>query len=519
MFFDYVSWFLIYYSRKQGMVFHSLPVAIFLLVPFFMRSSKYGLLCSFAALFDNIKGILFHVIGVIFGVMFPAVFSIMRLLFSGQSMNWFAHPYLAYMMFVPCSLAGMLFPRIYWNYFPLSQAGYFVKSSKQELIDESRFWGVFGLYALISMVYFSFGLSGGFLTLSLAALMIPAWIFFHLSVKYYGRESLRSAACFVVPSLPLLLHSVYFSGFLAQFLIEKMGMMGSLPPPHGYFVPDVIVAATVGILTGVCVGPILPVTGHWLARSSIMQFLLHASVIAMALSSQFFPYSMDAPKRVILQHTVVTADGGQIDDISYDISVLDSNALPFLFKHSPQVSNQLNIDSHFSFHTANQSYRESWMAIYPLSDLFSRSLKFPSNKDEISNNYEYFPHISTTKKQTTSVDGSRRVYLEFSLGSLKEVWVTVLNITGPISGWSFANGTLPAPEIVKGAPPSYICRLSGVAKENWTFWLETNSPGDIRIEVGVVEQYLMESMKQLKDSFPKWVDVIAFSSFLSTYII
>lgn len=519
MFFDYVSWFLIYYSRKQGMVFHSLPVAIFLLVPFFMRSSKYGLLCSFAALFDNIKGILFHVIGVIFGVMFPAVFSIMRLLFSGQSMNWFAHPYLAYMMFVPCSLAGMLFPRIYWNYFPLSQAGYFVKSSKQELIDESRFWGVFGLYALISMVYFSFGLSGGFLTLSLAALMIPAWIFFHLSVKYYGRESLRSAACFVVPSLPLLLHSVYFSGFLAQFLIEKMGMMGSLPPPHGYFVPDVIVAATVGILTGVCVGPILPVTGHWLARSSIMQFLLHASVIAMALSSQFFPYSMDAPKRVILQHTVVTADGGQIDDISYDISVLDSNALPFLFKHSPQVANQLNIDSHFSFHTANQSYRESWMAIYPLSDLFSRSLKFPSNKDEISNNYEYFPHISTTKKQTTSVDGSRRVYLEFSLGSLKEVWVTVLNITGPISGWSFANSTLPAPEIVKGAPPSYICRLSGVAKENWTFWLETNSPGDIRIEVGVVEQYLMESMKQLKDSFPKWVDVIAFSSFLSTYII
>lgn len=29
-----------------------------------------------------------------------------------------------------------------------------------------------------------------------------------------------------------------------------------------------------------------------------------------------------------------------------------------------------------------------------------------------------------------------------------------------------------APEMIKGAPPSYICRLSGVAKENWTFWLE-----------------------------------------------
>lgn len=47
--------------------------------------------------------------------------------------------------------------------------------------------------------------------------------------------------------------------------------------------------------------------------------------------------------------------------------------------------------------------------------------------------------------------------------------------------------------------------------------LQTNSPGDIRIEVGVVEQYLMESMKNLKGRFPNWVDVIAFSSFLSTY--
>ncbi|KAL4573836.1 hypothetical protein LXL04_020655 [Taraxacum kok-saghyz] len=513
MFFDYVSWFLVYYSRAQGLVYHGIPVAIFLVVPFVLRFSKFGLLCSFAALFDNIKGILFHLIGIIFGVIFPVIFSILRLLFCGQSMNWFAHPYLAYMMFVPCSLAGMLFPRFCWNYFPLSQpqATYLATSSKQEVIDESRFWGAFGLYALISMVYFTIGLSGGFLTLSLAALMLPAWIFFHLSHKYCGRQSLWSAASFLLPTLPVMLHSVYFSVFLVQFIIEKMGMMGSLPLPHGYFVPDVIVAAIIGALTGICVGPILPVTGHWLARSSIMQFLLHATVIAMALTSQFFPYSINAPKRVILQHTIVTTET-HIDEISYDISVLDSNALPFLFKHAPQLSKELKLDS------ANHSYRESWMAIYPLSDLFSRSLKFPARRDEISNNYKYFPHVSKTNQEYTFGDGSRRIYLEFSLGSLKEVWVTVLNITGPISGWSFANSTLPAPEIVKGAPPSYICRLSGVAKENWTFWVETNSPGDIRIEVGVVEQYLMESMKKLKDSFPEWVDVIAFSSFLSTYI-
>ena len=31
----------------------------------------------------------------------------------------------------------------------------------------------------------------------------------------------------------------------------------------------------------------------------------------------------------------------------------------------------------------------------------------------------------------------------FICSSLEEIWVTVLNITGPLSGWSFADGKLP----------------------------------------------------------------------------
>lgn len=54
-------------------------------------------------------------------------------------------------------------------------------------------------------------------------------------------------------------------------------------------------------------GPLLPVCGHWLARRSIMQFLLHLSVLGLALSSQFFPYTTEAPKRVVFQHTIRTA--------------------------------------------------------------------------------------------------------------------------------------------------------------------------------------------------------------------
>ncbi|KAK3027679.1 hypothetical protein RJ639_041389, partial [Escallonia herrerae] len=109
-------------------------------------------------------------------------------------------------------------------------------------------------------------------------------------------------------------------------------------------------------------------------------------------------------------------------------------------------------------------------------------------------------------------------YTFLSFSSLEEVWVVVLNITGQISNSSLANNKLPTPEIVGGGPPSYICRLSGVGHENWTFWLEENSSVNIHIDVAVVDKYLMESAKKLKGLFPSWVDVIAYSSFLSTYI-
>jgi hypothetical protein len=43
----------------------------------------------------------------------------------------------------------------------------------------------------------------------------------------------RSAVFYIIPLIPCVIYSVYFGGFLAQFLIEKMGMMGAVPPPDG----------------------------------------------------------------------------------------------------------------------------------------------------------------------------------------------------------------------------------------------------------------------------------------------
>ncbi|XP_061360756.1 uncharacterized protein LOC133304724 [Gastrolobium bilobum] len=513
VFFDYFSWFMIFYSRRVAQILHSIPIFVFLVMYFMhVRRSWSATLCDF------MKGFLFHAVGIILAIVVPIVFSLLRLLFSSQTMNWFAHPYLAFMMFIPCSLVGLLIPRIMWRSFPLSQDVSIAKTSKEALSDEARFWGAFGFYAVLTLAYLVAGLSGGFLTFFVSASMLPAWISFCLSVKSFGRHSLRSTMFYILPLVPCLAYAVYFGGFLAQFLIEKMGMMGSLPLPYGHYVPDAIVAALIGIVTGWCMGPLMPICSHWLARSSILQFLLQLSVFALALSSQFFPYTMSAPKRVVFQHTFHTAGSSQIVESTYDLSVTDSNSLIFLFKYSPEVAKELNVSPEFSFESASLSKRQDWMAIFPVSFLFSNSLKFPVKGDDILKQYEFFPKLSVQSPYLDFEKGPRRVHLELYLGSLEEVWVAVLNITGPLSSWSFADNMLPGTETYGGGPESYICRLSGPSDGNWTFWLEANSSEALRVDLAVLDQKLVDPAKRMKDLFPDWVDVIAYSSFMSSYI-
>lgn len=48
--------------------------------------------------------------------------------------------------------------------------------------------------------------------------------------------------------------------------------------------------------------------------------------------------------------------------------------------------------------------------------------------------------------------------------------------------------------------------------------MQANSSESIKIDVAVVDQYLTESAAKLKAIFPDWVDVTAFSSFISAYV-
>lgn len=255
----------------------------------------------------------------------------------------FAHPYLAFLMFVPTSLAGLFLPRIVWG-----------------LSEQAHFWGAFGLYSLITLVYMLAGLSGGFLTFFISMSMLLGRFICSISRKHWNKQSPKLLVGYVVPMIPCLLYCLYYGGFLIQFLIEKMGMMGSLPKPYGYFVADVIVGSVVGLVVGWCFGPVTPIASRWLAKTSILHGLLQVTVVGLAISSQLFPYSTGAPKRVVLQHTFVT-DANSIVESHYGFSVVDANSLEFLFNNAPEAAKWLKDNSLLSFEEKYHSDRSSWL--------------------------------------------------------------------------------------------------------------------------------------------------------------
>ena len=63
-------------------------------------------------------------------------------------------------------------------------------------------------------------------------------------------------------------------------------------------------------------------------------------------------------------------EANQVVESSYDLAVVDSNSLLFIFKNAPEVANELQIGPEFSFETANLSHRETFMVWDGKSNLF-----------------------------------------------------------------------------------------------------------------------------------------------------
>nr|CAB3452636.1 unnamed protein product [Digitaria exilis] len=536
VFFDYLTWFMVFYSRDVSLILHSLPIAIFFLAPLFLKFPNITFMSWSVTLLDLIRGKLLkstlkNVTPCIWCYpcnIYPCWGCSIKIVIHKECNELVCSPLFGILYVCPCFTGWSVTAK---DYMGISLVITWAIGANTLL---GCFWVVFCnnydvpfiVQSFVLQVYTLVGLSGGFLTFFISMSMLLGRLFSSIIKRQWSQQSPKSLAAYVVPMIPCLLYCLYYGGFLIQFLIEKTGMMGSLPKPYGYFVADIIVGAAVGLVVGWCFGPLVPVASRWLSKTSILQGLLQITVVALAIASQLFPYSTGAPKRVILQHTYVTGSlflesqnkmmyANDIVDSNYGFSVLDANSVEFLLNNAPEAAKWLKDNSEFSFDEKHHSDRSFWVASYPVSFLFSGSLKFPAQTDEIRKHYHNFPQLLVQK--TSRNNGQRRVHLNLSLGSLSEIWTAVLNVTGPLSDWSFADNILPAPETISGGPPSYVCRLSGKSDMDWSFWLEANSSESLRIDVAVLDHYLVDSTKELKRLFPSWADVIAFTSYFSTY--
>ncbi|KAL6871582.1 hypothetical protein ACP4OV_014411 [Aristida adscensionis] len=384
VFFDYLTWFMVLYSRDVSLVLHSLPIAMFLLLPVFLKFPNITMMSWFLTFLDLMRGMLLHALGVILAILVPAMAAALRLLFTKNAMNW-----------VCPSLFGLLY--VYPIITDWSTAA---KDCMETVLSEqAHFWGAFGFYSVITMTYVLAGLNGGFLTFFICMSMLVGRFISIITTKKWNQQTPKMLLSYVVPMTPCILYCLYYGGFVVQFLIEKMGMMGSLPKPYGFFVPDTIVGAVVGLVVGLCFGPLAPIASHWLSKTLVLQSFLQITVVALAISSQLFPYSTGAPKRVVLQHTYATA-ANDIVESNYGFSVVDANSLEFLFNNAPEAAKWLRDNSELSFEEKYQSDRSSWLSASVILSLscFSGSFKvFLHKTGEIRKALPIFPPASWSR--------------------------------------------------------------------------------------------------------------------------
>ncbi|KAL2611174.1 hypothetical protein R1flu_022866 [Riccia fluitans] len=508
VFFDIWGTFMVFYPHKVASALHVLPLAIVFLVPSITSPVVSGIQTVGARAWYILQGWMIQAVALLLGFLFPLGLAVMRLSVSNTALTWFSRPWIALCMFVPSSLAGLLLPRILWRN----------ASSKinvgQESVEWGGHWGGVGINALLTAVITLSGGSGP-LDFLWAFFLILAFPFFRLCQHIFGKNSLLAMIGYLLALTVPIAYSVNFGGVFVQFLAEKAGMTGSNPLPLGFYVSDAAMSLLVGGCMVMCVAPILPVAARWIGKPYIIRLLMYLSVGAAALSSRSFPYSYEAPKRLVLQHTFYTTGGNQITKSSYDFASVDPNPVAYIWRQSPsiaaslrlsdaQISNDIDIDP------------VTFTALYPVTRLLNRGTRVPLS--ESLNLSGKLPLLQVVKEEKFEHNEAlkRRFHIELDFGDLQEIWGAAMNITGPLSNWSFADQKLPGPETVPGGPPSYICRLSGL-KENWFFWVEANSNERLRIELAVLDQRLERETERLISSFPPWVAVTAGSSYLSSY--
>lgn len=473
IYFDVLGAYMVVYSMKLASMLHSIPIALVLAMPLVTsRRSASVQRPTYKAIF---RGSLVYGLSSAAAVLAPVMLGLLRVLLSGRPMVWYAHHSLAFLMYVPVSLCALLAVQS-WG-----QAALHVR------LDNA----LLGMAALLG------GLAAVMTSLKLgSAFLLAAWAMAALlGMPTIGKEHrtsslLRALACAVMP----IVFSLPLAFLLANILMDKTSMMGVLPPPIGPAAADMIVGAVVGLATAVSAGSMGPwissLTSHRRIRVYTGVLLVVSIVVAVAASSAASPYSMTSPKRVLLQHIFQQGADGSI--VADRLAIGSSDPVV--------VDKALNL---IGLQRLPDSVRD-WETLYPLSLRLGGVAAKPQLPSQPP--FSLLPTMVLVSRETGTV--SQRLHLQLRTGA--PCW-GVMNMTGGIVAWSFADG-LPHSSLSQEGKPEQVIRIAGgKGSDNWEFWVDLDPHGQLQIDVSVTfwDRTTAAMDKIVADRMPSWTTILA----------
>ena len=413
VFADISHFVMVLYSIHKAKWIHGLPFVL-LSIACLVVSKKTRFLAT--ALFSILQNLLSLQLALVFPALAGATrvvlsgttavhtVSLCKMVGLGRPMTWFSHHLAAFAFYWPLSVAGFLIP--------LGQDG------PPEHVA-SRFAGISLMTGTLAwtLTFANIGSS-----------IIPFAVSLSTSIACLAIVCRRKLDMAII--LTLLSGSISFSASLFLVLIrhimEKISIAGGRRSALSFLIPDSIIGGLNGFLVFsvlLPLSPLLTIRWHSHSKSRLLKGLLVGGLATGIATSFLFPYSLQHPKRVFLNHLCRQQPDGSCISVwsvaASDVTSFDE-ALPDTLKAQTPIATEA-LD---------------WTSITPfnrlVNDMAFKGPPFPKGGPWGT----YHPRLEISQQWHNVEAGSRT--LEFALKWEKPGW-GAMNITGPIRNWSLAD--------------------------------------------------------------------------------
>ncbi|CAL8464405.1 g3940 [Coccomyxa elongata] len=462
VYFDLFGSKMIRYPLQLGRVVHALALpAVMLAALLAARSSKVPITAT-------LGGAALWTAAVASAAAVPAAL--------GKPMIWFGRNMLAHAVYGPAAVAGLLVP------FAL-----FPGVAHQ---PEAAVLGASLVHAAVAAALMRSGMRTSF--------AFAVWAFAGIASLLVHRKAsatqrLAWASATAVPALISVAPSLLT---LPLFILEHLSIGGAGKPPLGALAADVVT----GLLFGIVAALVLGHLAAWLAYSArpfiwrLVLGLLLVSVAAAAFASRAqHPYSDHFPKRIMLQHLHLLGPDGQLQESRWTVATLDvvlvETALPEGVRYL-------------------DNYPGDWQALYPVGNLM-RGVALPAPPVDTSLYRPGQMDVSLTGIEAAPSGNASRLLL-----LMQTPWPAwgLLNVTGPVIGWSFAQEN---PETEER-----ITRFSGnEGSQSWPFWLDAQGDfqGKVHIELAAINHENTTALLEFASQMPSWTTVATMTTLQASF--